>query len=271
MSSRTANGGSRPSSPTSDAEVAISAALAGAEALRRRYGGPLTRLAKSERDFATEADLEAERAVRDAIAEAFPGDAFLGEEGGLHGAADAARTWLVDPLCGTLNFAARTPLVAVNVALREGGGVTAAAIADPFAAEVCWTDGDTAWGRTTIDTPLTPDASSRLVDVDFDGHPVWAAQVVSAPEFTDSFGLRVSSTSLALAWVASGRRAAYVIAGDVRDSVHFAAGIALCRAAGCVVTDLAGEPVESAGNGLIAVADAATHATLLGAIATATG
>lgn len=265
------NGASGSSSPGSDAEVAISAALAGAEVLRRQYGGPLTHFDKSDRDFATEADLAAERAIHDVIAEAFPGDAFLGEEGGLQGAADAARTWLVDPLCGTLNFAARTPLVAVNVALREGGQVTAAAVADPFADEVCWTDCDAAWARTTSDTPLAPDAGSGLVDVDFDGRPVWAATVVSTPDFADRFGLRVSSASLALAWVASGRRAAYLHAGDVRDSVHFAAGIALCRAAGCVVTDLAGEPVESTGNGLVAAADEATHATLLGSVASANG
>lgn len=120
-------------------------------------------------------------------------------------------------------------------------------------------------------SPLAPDAGSRLVVVDFDGRPAWAATVVSTPDFADRFGLRVSSTSLALAWVASGRRAAYLHAGDVRDSVHFAAGIALCRAAGCVVTDLAGGPVESAGNGLVAAADAATHATLLRSLATASG
>lgn len=125
--------------------------------------------------------------------------------------------------------------------------------------------------RITDSSPLAPDAGSRLVDVDFDDCPAWAASVVSTREFTDGFGLRVSSTSLALAWVASGRRAAYVHAGDVRDSVHFAAGIALCRAAGCVVTDLAGGPVESAGNGLVAAADAATHATLLRSLATASG
>jgi myo-inositol-1(or 4)-monophosphatase len=252
-------------SPGRDVEVAISAALAGAEVLRRRYGGPLTHLAKSDRDFATE------RVVHDVIAEAFPGDAFLGEEGGLRGDPEAVRTWLVDPLCGTLNFAARTPLVALNVALRQDGRVVAAAVADPLADEVWWTDGVEAATGVTDSSRLAPDPRSRLVDVDFDGRPAWAARVVASPEFTERFGLRVSSTSLALAWVASGRRAAYLHSGDVRDSVHFAAGIALCRAAGCVVSDLAGEPVESSGDGLVASADEATHAALLTAVAAGTG
>src|SRR5581483_4733085 len=100
-----------------DGELAIAAAEAGAAVVRARYGGPLERYAKGGTDFATVADLEAEQAILDVIRAARPDDAFLGEEGGLSG--EGERTWLVDPLCGTLNFAARTPLVAVNVALRS--------------------------------------------------------------------------------------------------------------------------------------------------------
>jgi myo-inositol-1(or 4)-monophosphatase len=251
---------------SSDAEVAITAASAGADALRRRYGGELTRFAKSATDFATEADLEAEKAVREVVVGAFPDDAFVGEETGQTGVADAARTWLVDPLCGTLNFAARTPLACVNVALRDDALVTAAAVADPFTGEVFWTDRRSAFARRADDAAISPTPVTRLVDVDFDGRPDWAAALVASPEFVDRFGIRVSSTSLALAWVATGQRAAYVHAGDVRDSVHFAAGIALCRAAGCVVTDLDGADVASSGNGLVAAADAETHATLLAAV-----
>jgi myo-inositol-1(or 4)-monophosphatase len=250
-----------------DVDVAIAAAAAGADALRRWYGADLTRVAKSAKDFATEADLDAEKAVREVIAAAFPGDAFLGEEGGLTGASEAARTWLVDPLCGTLNFAARTPLACVNVALmQQDGRVGAAAVADPFTDEVLWTDGRSAFRRGGEDLPLEPTALTRLVDVDFDRRPEWSAALVSSPEFADRFGTRVSSTTLALAWVATGQRAAYVCPGDVRRSVHFAAGIALCQAAGCTVTDLDGADVWSSGDGLVAAADVETHATMLASI-----
>jgi hypothetical protein len=40
------------------------------------------------------------------------------------------------------------------------------------------------------------------------------------------------------------------------------AGIDLCRATGCLVTDLSGQPLET-GRGLIAAADAETHARLV--------
>ena len=55
-----------------------------------------------------------------------------GEESGRTGPA-ADRLWLVDPLCGTLNYAARTPLVAVNVALRDGDGIFVDGVDGPLA------------------------------------------------------------------------------------------------------------------------------------------
>lgn len=140
----------------SDVDVAASAALVGAEVARSWFDRPLTRDAKSATDFATAADVEAELAIKTALAAACPGDAFLGEEGGLDGAQDATRTWLVDPLCGTLNFAAQTALVGVNVALRTPAGIVAAAVADPFTGEVFRTDA----------TDLAPSLLTRLVDVD---------------------------------------------------------------------------------------------------------
>ena len=43
----------------------------------------------------------------------------------------------------------------------------------------------------------------------------------------------------------------------------FATGIALCQAAGCVVTDIDGQPLDAGTGGLIAAADRQTHAVLL--------
>ena len=80
--------------------------------------------------------------------------------------------------------------------------------------------------------------------------------------FQEAFGCRVVSTTLAVAWVAAGRRAAYVSDGSFVDNVHFAAGIALCRSTGCIVTDLAGNALNQ-GRGLIAAADVQTHERLV--------
>ncbi|BFV55093.1 inositol monophosphatase family protein [Kitasatospora sp. CMC57] len=249
-----------------DAGVAVAAARAGADVVRSMYGRRLARFDKGEGDFATAADVEAERTILAVLRSARPEDAVLGEEGGHQGAAEAVRQWLVDPLCGTLNYAVGNQLVAVNVALRDG----AAAVADPFSGETFFTDGVTARVRREgTDLPLAPTSATRLVDVNLDppfpGAPDFrAVELLAHPGFVERFRPRVVSTTLALAWVAAGKRAAYVTdGGDLSASVHFAAGIALCRAAGCVLTGIDGGPLGPAGRGLIAVADAETHASLM--------
>ncbi|MFI9025322.1 inositol monophosphatase family protein [Streptomyces sp. NPDC053560] len=251
-----------------DAAVAIAGARAGADVVRNMYGQRLNRIDKGAGDFATDADVEAEKAILGVIRAARPDDAVLGEEGGQQGAA-AVRQWLVDPLCGTLNYAVGNMLVAVNVALRDG----AAAVADPFSGEVFFTGGETAWVRNghgeADDALLTPSSATRLVDVNLDppfpSAPGFrAVDLLAHPEFVKRFRPRVVSTTLALAWVAAGKRAAYVTdGGDLSSSVHFAAGIALCRAAGCVVTGIDGAPVGEAGRGLVAAADDETHGLLM--------
>lgn len=257
------------SDATSDLDVALAAARAGAAVVRAAYGAPVTRHAKCGTDFATDADLDAERAILGVIAAARPDDAQVGEESG-RGGGPGVRTWLVDPLCGTLNFAAQTPLVAVNVALVEDGVTLACVCADPIADELFWADARGAFVRRhDSEEPLVPSVRSRLVDVNCDGpagRPFLGPEVVADPAFRATFGTRVTSSTLAVAWVAAGRRAAYVSDGRFDDNVHFAAGIALCRAAGCVVTDLAGNPLEG-GRGLVISAGAETHAHLVEIIA----
>ncbi|MFF4415489.1 inositol monophosphatase family protein [Streptosporangium sp. NPDC001559] len=252
-----------------DAEVAMAAARAGADVVRGLYGRRLTRIDKGARDFATTADVEAEKAILGVLRAARPDDAVLGEEGGRQGAADAARQWLVDPLCGTLNYAVGGMLVAVNVALRDG----AAAVADPFGGEVFFTDGGSTWTRHDgVDTRSVPTSASRLVDVNLDppfpSAPGFrAVDLLAHAGFAEWFRPRVVSTTLALAWVAVGKRAAYVTdGGDLSGSVHFAAGIAVCRAAGCVVTGIDGAPIGRAGRGLVVAADAETHGLLMSMI-----
>jgi myo-inositol-1(or 4)-monophosphatase len=176
----------------------------------------------------------------------------------------------VDPLCGTLNYAVGNMLVAVNVALRDG----AAAVADPFSGEVFFTDGEHAWVRRegADDIPLTPTSATRLVDVNLDrpfpSAPGFrAVDLLASPQFAEHFRPRVVSTSLALAWVAAGKRAAYVTdGGDLSRSVHFAAGIALCQAAGCVVTGIDGAPIGETGRGLVVAGDDETHGLLMSMI-----
>jgi histidinol-phosphatase len=67
----------------------------------------------------TEADTRIEAMLRERIAERFPNDAILGEEEGAQGSGD--RLWIVDPVDGTKNFAARIPIWATLIALSVEG------------------------------------------------------------------------------------------------------------------------------------------------------
>lgn len=251
-----------------DLEVALAAAEAGARVVRAHYGGSLVMHAKEGLDFATNADLDAERAILEFIGAARPHDSRVGEEtGAISG--EGSRRWLVDPLCGTLNFAAHTPLVAVNVALMDGSDTLACVSADPISGETFWADPRGAFvRRNAADRPIAPSSRSRLVDVNCDGpsdRPFVGPGLVADPVLRAAFGPRVLSTTLAVAWVAAGRRAAYVSDGSLVDNVHFAAGIGMCRSAGCVVTDLTGDELN-AGRGLIVAADREVHERLVAII-----
>ncbi|MEM9997433.1 MAG: inositol monophosphatase [Bacteroidota bacterium] len=72
-------------------------------------------------DVATEYDRRAEALVRERLAEAYPGEPILGEEGGLEGDAGLARErlWIVDPIDGTLNYQRGLPMYAVSIAFCE--------------------------------------------------------------------------------------------------------------------------------------------------------
>jgi len=251
-----------------DVEVAIAAARAGAEVVARSYGSEHVRFAKTSTDFATETDLAAEEVIVRVLQRHRPADARTGEESGDSGSRTAPRRWLIDPLCGTLNFAATTPLLAVNVALvANGGNVAAAAVADPIAGELFWTDGSRALVRRSDGTEqaLEPSPASGLLEINCDGpldRPFVGGQLVHDHRVRAAYGPRVISSTLGVAWVAAGRRASYISDGTFRNNVHFAAGIAIAEAAGCVVTDLAGDPLHT-GRGLVISADPTTHGKVL--------
>ena len=253
-----------------DVEVGLKAASVGASIARGRFGEERTRFAKEGTDFATDVDIAIENAILGVLREARPQDAVQGEEFGFTGPSDAERMWLVDPLCGTLNYAAGLGIYAVNVALVSGDDVLAAVVAEPSTGSYLCTDGTRAWSQTEgseMRTELKPSASSRLVEVnletrDPDEHGFSSSRFFRSGAF-ETFSPRFIGTSLPLAWVASGRYAGFVIPGYREASVHFTTGIGLCRTAGCILTGFHGEPLHLANDGIVAAADAATHEVLL--------
>lgn len=72
----------------------------------------------SSADFHTRADVEAERAIIDAIERYFPGSNIVAEEHGVT-SRGSSLTWVIDPLDGTNNFVLGIPAFVTSVALME--------------------------------------------------------------------------------------------------------------------------------------------------------
>lgn len=75
----------------------------------------------SEIDLVTEADVAAERLIRSELAARYPAVELWGEESNQAPTSDLF--WVVDPIDGTINFAAGLPYFAVNIALQAGAQV----------------------------------------------------------------------------------------------------------------------------------------------------
>lgn len=111
---------------TQELELAHRLALLGGRTAASYYSTGYDAALKADGTWATEADVEAERAIRAEIARAFPEHNVLGEEQGLRAASGGeprpgAPTWVIDPIDGTNNFMRRIPIWGTLVALELDG------------------------------------------------------------------------------------------------------------------------------------------------------
>jgi myo-inositol-1(or 4)-monophosphatase len=72
---------------------------------------------KGRHDLVTAADVASENRIKQIISEAFPDDIFMAEESHSGGNLTSGRTWIIDPIDGTTNFAHGVPFYAVSIAL----------------------------------------------------------------------------------------------------------------------------------------------------------
>jgi histidinol-phosphatase len=103
------------------------------------FRGDFEVMRKPDQTPVTEADLRIEEAIRKQLAARFPGDAVLGEEGGLEAGGESDRVWVIDPIDGTKNFAGRIQIWGTLIALMVGdepvlGVASAPALGERYAA-----------------------------------------------------------------------------------------------------------------------------------------
>lgn len=76
---------------------------------------------KGKNDLVTDADIASEKKIIQKIKSTFPDDLILAEESSQRDKLPDQRTWIIDPIDGTTNFAHSFPVYCVSIALWEGG------------------------------------------------------------------------------------------------------------------------------------------------------
>jgi histidinol phosphatase-like enzyme (inositol monophosphatase family) len=239
---------------TPDDDIALAHALADAAgaAIRPYFRAHFTQEAKEDASPVTQADREAEAAIRALIEEHRPADGIIGEEYGAD-RPDAERVWVLDPIDGTRSFIGGRPIFGTLISLMIGGRPVLGVIDQPITRER-WIG---AAGRPTL----------------FNGQPALARPcsdlsralfATTAPWFCGGFdALRRASGDTLLggdcynyALLASGHTDLVVEEG--LKLYDWAALLPVVEGAGGRMTDWAGAPLRQGSDGrVIAVGDPA--------------
>ena len=204
-----------PAPPADPADLALAAGLvreAARLAARMFTDGVSSTRKTSVSDIVTEADKAAEELIVTRLRAERPDDGVIGEEGSN---APGARTWYVDPVDGTYNYASGLPIWCAAVALTDEHGALLGAVYDPTHDQLF--TGGRGIPATCNGVALEP-ATDRPLEaisvvyylhpttLDDDGVRLPLLRALSGAATTRSFG----SGSVELCWVAAGRVGAYV-------------------------------------------------------------
>jgi myo-inositol-1(or 4)-monophosphatase len=206
---------------------------------------------KAKNDLVTNADRAIERFLIEELSSLFPADAFYGEEYGEREGADptSTRTWLIDPIDGTTNFAMGVPLSCVSIALEVEGRSVVGVIYEPWRDELF--SASQGQGAYLDGVPIYVSTQAVVEDALLvTGFP---AQRTGNFETTlRQFGYmmarsrgvrRLGSAAIDLAYVAAGRLDAFW-EYDL-SPWDTAAGYLLVEEAGGKVTDMGGAPYDA--------------------------
>jgi fructose-1,6-bisphosphatase/inositol monophosphatase family enzyme len=191
------------------AELVIAAGHLAAE-MRRE--GVYTEQKTSISDIVTAADKAAEHLIVERLRAVRPEDGIIGEEGA---SVAGSRTWLLDPIDGTYNYASGLPTWCAALALRDDDGAVLGAIYQPATDEL-WLGGR---GRATTANgqPLAAMEDRPLAEISLASYlhptslPDRAVREPLLRVMTAAATVRMlGSGSVELAAVAAGRLGAYL-------------------------------------------------------------
>lgn len=227
----------------------------------KKYGNiKLHTTQKSAFDLVTDIDINIEKHISAAIRKTYPDDRIHGEE---FSASEniAGRTWTIDPIDGTCNMASGSKLYGMQCSLIENNEIVLGIVYLPHLEEWiyatkdsgCYFNGE----RITVNKDITlnnaivsfgdyPHTNNGIADIQHTAVKRLYPQVAKIRMF--------GAACMDFSFVAQGRtHGTVVITKNIWD---IAPGLAICREAGAVITNLNGMPYKLGDDGVVA---AATH------------
>ncbi|MBK7770171.1 MAG: inositol monophosphatase [bacterium] len=237
--------------------------------------------AKGATEFVTDVDRRVEELMLEGLAHDFPEDAVVAEESGLHAGSPGGRTWYVDPLDGTTNYAHGYPFFAVSAGCVGPDGLELGAVFLPYLDELYLAHRG---GGAILERPRH--GGSQPLET---RRPVALEQALLATGFPYVRDQAVDRTLAAVGaflkapchGVRRGGSAAadlvHVAAGKLDGYFELrlrpwdtAGGTLIAREAGAIVTDLSGAHVTVPDLGVVAAAPG-LHARMLEMLAATAG
>ncbi|WP_295651630.1 inositol monophosphatase family protein [uncultured Dietzia sp.] len=225
-------------------------------------GAPGVQTKSSRTDFATELDLELERRISDALREGTGLEVHGEEYGGPP--INTGTLWVVDPIDGTANYSLGIPTTGILVSLvHESQPVLGLTWLPLLGLRFTSVAGGRLRENDEI-VPALPDVSIRDVALGLGSlntgaratyPPAYRREVFEQLTLAAARTRKFGSTGVDLAFVASGRLSAAVSFGNY--AWDNAAGASHIRAAGGVVTDLAGEQWSTRSQSMLAASSRA--------------
>lgn len=205
---------------------------------------------KADGSLVTEADLEADKRIRNALSLAYPKIAFLSEEMELKEQqtllSESSQLWILDPLDGTSNFAAGFPLFATSLALLVNGEVFIGITYDPTRDEMFVAiKGQGAWLNDEVlqSKPSGFSLDNSVAMVDFKRlQPELTLRLLNPTLYKSQ--RNIGASVLELAWIAANRGQLYLHGG--MKLWDMAAGSLIISEAGGYLSTLEGEEVFKA-------------------------
>ena len=228
--------------------------------IKEAYGlfavcGPKDVRSKAAFDVVTEVDVNIERFLTDAILSAFPGDKIHAEELS-SSQAITGRTWVIDPIDGTWNFAHSIPIYGIQCCLFDEGEPKMAVIWLPcqdemftaIAGQGCFLNGE----QVFVNKSVTADrALISIGDYTHKSDRLAALQYHAVGYLYPRAGrLRMyGAASVDFAFILAGRLSATVF--TTRNLWDIAPGILMSREAGAIVMGLDGLPYDFSKEGVM--------------------